>query len=272
MKRWRGDGALPALAEFYRGRLHQVAEPGTRHTYSNHNFATLGQIVEDVSGTPLARYVREHIFAPLGMADTDLVRSDRVRARLATGYALRSHGPRPVRDCDLVTVGAGGVYSTTRDMARYVVALLGGGANEFGSVLKPATLASMFAPHYRPDPRLPGTGLAFFRHDLRGHLVVDHNGLMPGFCSQMTLAPDHSVGVVAFTNGAKGAAAWLGAETAGLLRYVLGVADDTIRSDVAHHPEVWREICGWYSFRGSLRDVQRWFIAGAEVPSIVVGS
>ena len=42
---------LPTLAEFYRGGLHLVAEPGTRHTYSNHGFATLGQIVEDVAGS-----------------------------------------------------------------------------------------------------------------------------------------------------------------------------------------------------------------------------
>ena len=51
---------------------------------------TLGQIVEDVSGEPLDRYLREHIFEPLGMTDTDLVRSERVTARLATGYELRS--------------------------------------------------------------------------------------------------------------------------------------------------------------------------------------
>jgi CubicO group peptidase (beta-lactamase class C family) len=256
---------VPALAEFYRGRLHQVAEPGTRHTYSNHNFATLGQIVEDISGAPLDRYVREHIFAPLGMAHTDLIRSDRVRARLATGYALRSGGPRPVGDRDLVTLGAGGVYSTTRDMARYVAALLGGGANDLGPVIKPETLASMFAPHYRPDPRLPGVGLAFFRHDLHGHPVVEHDGLMPGFSSQLSLAPEDGVGVVAFTNGARGAKAWLGAETSGLLRHVLGVADDVIRTDVAHRPEVWPDVCGWYAFRGSRRDIQKWFIEGAAV-------
>ena len=80
---------VPTLDEFYRGRLHLIAEPGTRHTYSNHGFATLGQIVEDVTGQPLSRHFREHIFGPLGMTDTDLARSDRIRARLATGYALR---------------------------------------------------------------------------------------------------------------------------------------------------------------------------------------
>jgi CubicO group peptidase (beta-lactamase class C family) len=256
---------LPTLAEFYRGGLHLVAEPGTRHTYSNHGFATLGQIVEDVSGEPLDRYFREHIFEPLGMADTDLLRSVRVRSRLATGYALRSDGPHPVSDCDVVTVGAGSIYSTTRDMARYVSALLGGGANEHGSVLKPETLASMFAPHYQPDPRLPGVGLAFFRGEVGGHLVVEHDGLVPGFSSQMSVAPDDGVGVVAFTNGARSAKAWLGAEVAGTMSYLLGVPDDAIRTDVPHHPEIWRDICGWYSFCGSFRDVQKWFVAGAEV-------
>ena len=84
---------MPTLAEYYRGGLRIDAEPGTRFTYTNHGFATLGQIVEDVSGKPLDRYFREHIFEPLGMADTDLVRSERVTARLATGYELRSAAP-----------------------------------------------------------------------------------------------------------------------------------------------------------------------------------
>ena len=38
-----------------------------------------------------------------------------------------------------------------------------------------------------------------------------------------------------------------------------------IRADVPHHPEMWTDVCGWYSFRGSLRDAQKWFVAGAEV-------
>jgi CubicO group peptidase (beta-lactamase class C family) len=256
---------LPTLAEFYRGGLRLVAEPGTRHTYSNHGFATLGQLVEDVTGEPLDRFFRDHIFEPLGMADADLLRSERVKARLATGYRLRSDGPRPVGDWDVVTVGAGSIYSTTTDMARYVAALLGGGTGEHGSVLKPETLASMFAPQYRPDPRIPGMGLAFFRDEVGGHLVVEHEGLVPGFSSQLSLAPDDGVGVVAFTNGARSASAWLGTEVSGLLSDVLGVPDQAIGTEVPHHPELWSDLCGWYGFRGSLRDVQRWFVAGAEV-------
>src|SRR6266581_843330 len=56
----------PSLAEYYRGGLRVDVEPGTRWAYSNHGFATLGQIVEDVSGIALDRYLRERVFGPLG--------------------------------------------------------------------------------------------------------------------------------------------------------------------------------------------------------------
>jgi CubicO group peptidase (beta-lactamase class C family) len=256
---------VPTLAEFYRGELHLVAEPGAMHIYSNHSFATLGQIVEDVTGEPLDRYFRGHIFEPLGMEHTDLLRSERVRGRLATEYALRSHGPRPIRDGDLITAGSGGIYSTTRDMAGYVAALLGGGGNERGPVVKPETLAAMFAPQYQPDPRLPGVGLAFYRRDVGGHLIVEKDGLVRGFASQLFVAADDGVGVVAFTNGARAAHGWLGPEVLGILRHALGVPGDAIRTAVPHHPEIWGGLYGWYAFPGSLRDVQKWAVAGVQV-------
>ena len=81
-------------------------------------------------------------------------------------------------------------------MARFVAALLGGGANEHGAVLEPATLATMFEPHYQPDPRLPGMGLGFFRGDAGGHRVVGHDGILPGFNSELLVAPDDGVGVI----------------------------------------------------------------------------
>jgi CubicO group peptidase (beta-lactamase class C family) len=258
---------LPTLAEYYGGGLRLAAEPGTRFTYGNHGFATLGQIVEDVSGKPLDRYFRERIFEPLGMADSDLLRSEWVKARLATGYKLRSHGVSPVTDRQSVTVGAGSIYSTPRDMARYVAALLGGGANEHGRVLEAATLASMFEPQYQTDPRVPGMGLAFWRGSFGGHLVVEHPGVLPGFNSQIFLAPGDGAGVMAFTNGASGAMIWLMAEVGGLLRQVLGVADEVIRTDVPQHPEIWAELCGWYPVSAQLTDNQARGAAGlgAEV-------
>ena len=98
--------------------------------------------------------------------------------------------PSPVTDRELVTVGGGAIYSTPRDMARYVAALLGGGANEHGSVLKPATLAMhVRSPTTSPIPACRVSGSAFFRRDLGGHLVVEHDGMLPGFNSQIFAGP-----------------------------------------------------------------------------------
>jgi len=213
---------LPTLAEYYRGGLRLAVEPGTICTYSDHGFATLGQIVQDVSGQPLERYLREHIFRPLGMANSDLLRSAQIQAHLATGYRLGPNGAKALTDRQWVTSAASSIYSTPRDMARYVAALLGDGVGEHGAILKPETLAVMFRAHYRTDPRIPGMGLGFFRVDLGGHAVVEHQGVLPGFNSQIFLAPDDGVGVLAFTNGSRNAATWLTAETQRLLGDLIG--------------------------------------------------
>jgi CubicO group peptidase (beta-lactamase class C family) len=264
-------GRAPSLAEYYRGGLRVDVEPGTKWAYSNHGFAALGQVVEDVSGIALDRYLRERVFEPLGMESSDLVRSERVRGRLATGYALGSRGLEAVRDREIATAGASAVYSTTRDMARYAAALLGGGANGHGSVLRPETLARMFAPHHQPDPRVPGMGLAFFRDEVDGHRTVGHDGIWMGFRTDMVLAPDAAIGVVALANtgwfdprGAPGPVA------NALLRTLLGLPDDVVRSDLPQHPEAWGDLCGWYSFGpGVLTDPQPRMLLGAGVEVVV---
>ena len=258
---------VPSLADYYRGGLRLVSEPGTAFRYTDHNFATVGQIVEDVSGESIAHYFREHIFGPLGMTDTDLLRTEPVKARLATGYDLGPRGPKPVTDRQWLTAAASMIYSSPADMARYVAALLGGGANEHGSVLKPESLAKMFEPQYQPDPRIPGIGLAFDRFNFGGHLAIGHEGVLPGFNSQIFVAPEDGVGVIAFTNGARGAMFWLPSETSRLMSGLLGVPEDVIRTDVPQHAEIWGELCGWYPLTGPLTDmrVRAAFGLGAEV-------
>ena len=247
---------LPSLAEYYRGGLRVVAQPGTTFAYSNHGFATLGQIVEDVSGLTLERCFRERIFEPLGMEDTDLVRSERIASRLATGYTLGRRGAEAVPDRDWIGAGAGGVYSTPRDLARFAAGLMNGGANEHGSILSAETLATMFEPHHRPDPRLPGWGLGFSRGGLGGHLVVGHDGILPGFNSSLLVAPDDGLAIIALTNGSRGAFQWMDTEFKRLMRELLGVADEVVRTDIAPRPETWAELCGRYRLPPRISDLR----------------
>jgi hypothetical protein len=247
---------VPTLGEYYGRGIRLAAEPGTRFTYTDHNFSTLGQIVEDVTGEALGPYLREHVFGPLGMSDTDLDRTELVESRLATGYRLGRDGPSAITDRQWLTAAASMVYSSPRDMAQYLAALMGGGANEHGSILKPESLAAMFEPQYRPDPRIPGIGLAFDRGDIGGRRAIFHEGILPGFNSQIFVAPDDGVGVMAFTNGARMAMLWLPAETGRLLGHVLGVPDASIHTDVPQHPEVWGDLCGRYPLEAPLTDIR----------------
>jgi CubicO group peptidase (beta-lactamase class C family) len=261
------DEPLPSLAHFYDGGPRVYAEPGTRFVYGNHSPATLGQLVEDLSEMELARYIAEYIFEPLGMTDSDLHRTHPVRSRLATGYEIGSRGIREVTERDMVTAGAASIYSTPRDMARYLSALLGGGRNTYGVVLRPETLDLMFAPQYQPDPRIPGMGLGFFRYRVGSHIAVGHQGSHPGFHSQILAVPEESCAVMMFTNGASQPDFWLPSEASRLLGLVLGEPTDAERPSVAHHPALWGDLLGWYRLSARMSDVRlRGMMgAGAEV-------
>lgn len=242
-----GRSGAPSLADYYRRGVPVEIEPGTKWVYSNHGFAALGQIVEDVTGQPFDHYLRQRVFDPLGMHHTDLVRSERIQSRLATGYVLRSRGLKPVADREIPTPGGGGAYSTTADMARYIAALLGTGANEHGSALEPETVGLMFKPSFQLDPRVSGMGLGFEPNDESGHRTVWKTGIVSGFHSAMVLAPEDGVGVIVFANtgGLDGRGATEPLASA-LVRRLLGLPDRALRVDIPARPETWRDICGWY--------------------------
>lgn len=257
---------VPSLTQVYRGGLRFDAEPGSRFMYTNHGFAALGEVVEEVSGEPLDRYFRTHIFEPLGMRDTTLVLADVPHSRLATAYELGSRGPKRVGAYEVLTLAAGGVNSTPRDMARFLAALLGGGSVDGREVLQPAGLRAMFAPQFQPDPRVPGIGLGLFRAYVGEHLALEHDGLLPGFDAQILFLPDEGLGVMAFANGARRGMHWLGPELDKIARRLLGVPEAAIRSDVPHHPETWGELCGWYSLSVAATDPARFALGpGVEV-------
>ncbi len=260
---------VPDLAEYYRHGLRVSTAPGTRWRYVGHNFAAAGQLVQDITGWPLDRYLRDRVFSPLGMTDTELIPSPRLRARLASGYTLGRRGLRTTPYTDLVLAAAGGACSTAGDLARFMAALLGGGSNQHGTVLHPETVAEMFAPQHQPDPRVPGMGLAFFRGDAGGHRTVEHGGVLPGFVSQLFLAPDDGLGVFAWTNGGRRPMFWLPGEVSGLLHGLLGVPPEAVRTDVPQSPQIWSELCGRYLLSGPLTDARARAMAGAGVDVVV---
>jgi CubicO group peptidase (beta-lactamase class C family) len=259
------EGEQPSLSEYYGGRLEPSTAPDRKWAYANHGFATLGQLVEDISGIPFEQYMIERLFEPLGMRGTDYLRSERVRDRLATGYAANKDSYKPVKYQEIAPRPAGSMFSSIDDMALYVVGLLNEGTGERGAILKPATLRTMLTPHYQVDERIPAMGLAFFLDRLDGHPVAYHNGNWNGFASSMYIAPDDNLGVLLFTNTSTLTTDGL---TRQVVRHLLGVPDPRTRLprlDVPPAPEAWPELTGAYGPRPGFRsNMTIWGALGGE--------
>jgi D-alanyl-D-alanine carboxypeptidase len=103
-------------------------EPGTSNKYSNGGYVVLGLIIEKASGVDYYTYVRENIFKPCGMTDTDSYARDAGTPNLALGYAREGEAAGAPRVLNFATLpgrgsSAGGGYSTAADMLKYVLAL-----------------------------------------------------------------------------------------------------------------------------------------------------
>ena len=104
-------------------------EPGTSRRYSNAGYIVLGLIVEKASGERYHDYVREHVFLPAGMKNTDAYPQDAIVANRAVGYTRESEGSAPPRPgaplrvniyaLPAVSSSAGGGYSTAEDLLAF---------------------------------------------------------------------------------------------------------------------------------------------------------
>jgi hypothetical protein len=263
---------LPPLNEYYADGLQAEVVPGTKWSYANHAFATLGQLVEDISGEPFNDYMRRHVFNPLGMHHSDYLRSERVRDHLAVGYSWKRGAFSPVKDLEIVVGPAGSIFSSVNDMARYVAALLNGGVGEHGAIMRRETLDMMLTPQFRLDPRLPAMGLAFIMDNWDGHRTAGHDGGWPGFVSSMIFAPDNDVGVLVFTNTTS---MQPGKIATALLRRLLGLPDlgeEREQTRAQQTPYLWKELIGSYGpTKGLNTNARIWMGFGGEVQIFIKG-
>ncbi len=153
-----GVWQAPSLTDF----SHRVAgvalayEPGEAWRYSL-STDLQGAIIERLSGVSLPDFMRERLFTPLGMADTDFYVPASKRPRMATLY--HRYGVTHLTVLDMpgftrdglaipgLASGGGGLYSTAMDYARFAQMLLNKGELDGERVLKPASVETMTANH-----------------------------------------------------------------------------------------------------------------------------
>jgi CubicO group peptidase (beta-lactamase class C family) len=176
--------------EIVRGIRHlkPVSSLRSRYAYSNVMYVAAGEVVAQVSGRSWDEFLRERIFAPLGMSRT----STSVAAsapNLATPHLMLKGRPSPVAPMHADNCGAAGaINSSASDMARWLQMLLEcgrrGASGGKGCVLKPDSIRRLWSAQIAlgtPEPpsglealraNFVAYGLGFGLRDYRGRKLV----------------------------------------------------------------------------------------------------
>lgn len=168
-------------------------QPGERFAYSNSGYILLTAVIEKASGQTYAGFVRENLFQPLGMNDSGYDDHAVVLPRRASGYTPTDDGVANADYVDMsVPQGAGGLYSTTRDLLKWELGLFG------GRVLQSSSLTELITPG-RGDYAL---GLEVKTDG--GDTIVSHSGGIEGFNTYLAhdLSKGMTVVVLGNLNGA----------------------------------------------------------------------
>ena len=153
---WNGDmgkylekKGLPSITTCKNDALKTpiTTDPGTRWEYGT-NIDFVGKAVEAASGKRLNAYLRDHMFAPLGMADTDFKIGDAMRKRLVGMHVRGADGsvaplPFELEQDPEFHMGGGGLYSTAGDYVKFCQMILNKGRGNGNQLLKPETVALM---------------------------------------------------------------------------------------------------------------------------------
>jgi len=163
--------------------------PGERFAYSNSGYVVLTAVIEKASGQAYADFVSDNLFQPLGMTDSGYDHHAVILARRASGYVPTDGGVANADYVDMsVPQGAGGLYSTTRDLLKWEQGLFG------GRLLGPSSLNELTTP-----------GLADYALGLEvkkeaGDTIISHSGAIEGFNTYLAYAPGSRMTVVVLGN------------------------------------------------------------------------
>ena len=176
-------------------------QPGTRWAYSNYGYVLLGVVIEAVAGVSYYDYVRDRVFEPAGMTDTDSLPTSADVPRLAIGYTRQSGSPHPNTDqLPPRPTPAGGGYSTVGDLLKFATALTS------GKLLPQRWLAEATQPQASQGP---GYGYGFGTQGTGPRAHFGHNGGAPGQNGELRIYPATGYVVAALANADPPAASQL---------------------------------------------------------------
>ncbi|MFN0181527.1 MAG: serine hydrolase [Gemmatimonadales bacterium] len=186
------DYTVQQMYDFLNGHT-LTRDIGSKYEYSNLGMGLLGHVLALKAGKSYYDLLNDRILKPLGMGDTEIVLSPRLRGRLALGHDKAGN---VVPNWDLPTLaGAGALRSSVNDMFKYLAANLDSTSRPLGRVF--ATTHTS-----RTETGAPGVAVGMAWHILKtpGGSIVWHNGGTGGYRTFMGFDRSKQVGVIMLTN------------------------------------------------------------------------
>src|SRR5579859_4945029 len=194
----------------------------SHYAYDNLLYMTAGQIIPAVTGTSWDDYIRQHVFAALGMTHSNVSNTE---FKQGDDYAFphsRVDGKLQVIPFGpLDNAGpAGSINSSAADMAKWVQLQLNHGkfTGREGHLFSEERSKEMWTPQTilpTGEPPQPLAGLkanfadyalGWALRDYHGRKLIGHTGGVGGFVSRVMLVPEENLGVVVLTNAEEGGA------------------------------------------------------------------
>jgi CubicO group peptidase (beta-lactamase class C family) len=167
--------------------------PGSEYHYSNTGYDLLGDMMEEVTGETVERYLRRVLFEPLGLHHTSFCPWKRILPHRAWGYepdSTLTHLENARRQSQGILFTSGGICSTVGDLLRWNAALHG------GTALSGESYAAMTTPEGAAETY----GYGLFVDPLEGHPRIRHNGYTPGFSTQLEYYPRDRLSIAILAN------------------------------------------------------------------------
>lgn len=178
------------------------AVPGERYSYSNIGYAILGLALSRAAEKPFMELVHKMIFEPLKMTHSFFIIPEGEENKVAAGY--RWHPFKGIIDAEKAKVEHhgrgykvpnGGVYTTPKDLARFLIAQCG------NSGLLAKKYTEMMQTIQTPESKEYGYGFGYFiRNSDKGIRMVEHDGGVAGYEAMMVFNPDSKIGVIMMRN------------------------------------------------------------------------
>jgi CubicO group peptidase (beta-lactamase class C family) len=179
--------------------------PDHGQIYSDLGADVLGMVIEAVSGQPLDRFLADHVFAPLGMHDTQFRPSDSLVYRIAPtevspprGYPLDGE----VQDENAYALGGvaghAGLFGTASDLAVFAQMMLNGGIYDGVRIVSDSAV-KLFTARASGDRAL-GWEVADGQHGAGTYLSPTAYGHTGFTGTSIWLDPERDMFVILLTN------------------------------------------------------------------------